>query len=293
MPKQKAYLTSAIFLVLALAMAFLILNSPSTQIKEIANFQIILLTAGAFAIIPGIFFYPIKNTKDFLGDASIGTILGVIIFVVTAWMLGVGTGIVNLFAVFSLPSLAAFESTQIFFVAEIWPLTETIVLVGGTLVGIRLLKDFFKLKPKYAVPIAIFVVMLFFASYHFATYGRGAFEFSYLNLPAFVFNTENLGMPVCNPATGLVANCYAGALPQFILGGLWILIALATKSWVVAWRAHAISNKIVLFALFGLTPLIIGLLAIDAAILFIAFQKGLLSKELSTFKLENIFRVGT
>jgi hypothetical protein len=295
MVKQRFPITSGIFLILVLAMAFLIMNNPSTQIKEVANFNVVLAVAAGFAIFSGAFFFKIQDRKDFLGDAALGSIIGIVVFVVAGFIIGVlAQNLSNLLALFSSQTLAALYFTQIFFVAEIWPLTETIILVGGTLVVARFLppmKINKKVDLKYIV--AIFIILLFFSAYHFNTYGRGFFEYSGTGFVQFIFNTQGLGQQACNADLGIVTDCYAGALPQFILGGFWIVLALGFKSWVVAWRAHAIANKVVILRVamsFGtvLDPTILILFVIEAAIIFIAWQRNALAREIGTFKWSNV-----
>ncbi len=290
----KIRITQSIFFLVALALIFLFINPPFPDLKLTA--QTNLLFIGAAGTIFIMFLqkelksFEVKDQKDLLGDFAVGTATGVASFIALNFIIKATSGIVNLFGVIDTPTLAAASDSALIFVVEIIPLVETILLVGGTLVLAKLLKN----RIPYPKVIAAIAIMFVFAAFHFNVAGKAQFEYSTTGFLNFIGNTQGLGE--VNPVTGQVTklcgvgvqeNCISTAFPQFILGGIWIFLALAFSSWVVAWRAHSTVNLISAIMLFGFSSTLLILALLQAGVFLIVASKTKL-KEIETFKLRRV-----
>jgi hypothetical protein len=240
-------ITRGIYFLLALALLFLFQNNPTATVKEMANFNLLLIGGVGVLAITAIskkkeqVFYEVKNAKDFFGDAALGVIFGGLSFLIIGGALVGLQGITSLLGSVGGEVIAQFNSTQLFFVAVIYPVTETIILVGGTLFLYNFIKNV-KFIPFKKI-VSAFAIILLFASFHFNSIGKNYYEYSASGFINFVGEMRNLNLPSCNISEAGQA-CYSGALPVFLLGLFWVALALAFKSWVVPAFAHITWNTV-------------------------------------------------
>lgn len=282
--KFKIRITQSIFFGLSLILLFLFVNPPLPQLKEAAQYQLLFLGAAGTIFI--LFLqkelkeFEIKDANDLFGDFAIGTIAGVGTFFAANFIVAAGEGIVNLFGVISYPTLAAATTADLLFIVEIIPLVETIILVGGTMVLANVL------RVPYPKVIAAIMIMVFFAAFHFSAAGRWNYEYSFSGFVNFIGNTQISGQRLCSVV--VKENCVSTAFPQFILGGLWIALAIGFGSWVTAWRAHSTVNLIGTILLLGSQPTLIALALLQAGIVLVVWKKTKL-KEFGTFNSKRFF----
>jgi len=283
---MKIRITQSIFFLLAIALIFLYVNPPFAEVKEWSEYQ--LLFVGAAGTIFILFLqkelksFEVKNKRDLFGDFAVGTALGGFSFVLVNFILGATKGIMNLLGVMSLQAASA-NDASLLFVVEIVPLVETILLVGGVLVLAKILRSVKIPLPSIVAAVAI---MLIFAAFHFNVAGKAYYEYSGAGFINFIGNVEGIGAkPFCG--VGVQTDCVSSAFPQFLMGGIWILFALAFNSWVVAWRAHATSNLIACVLLFGLQPLLLFFCFLHVGITIVAAKKTKM-KEFDTFDFKRV-----
>ena len=272
-------ITKSIFFGMALILLFLSLNNPFAEIQGLAEFNLFMMaSAGMLVILPSSkqTWYEIKDSKELINSYAVGLIIGVFGWFVINFMVQATSGVYNLLGTVSGQMLSAVDSTQLAFVAIIFPLTETIILVGGTL----FLANFLKGRIPFNKVVAGLAIILLFSGFHFNDRNDGQFEYSISGFVNFIGNVEGIGQPD-----------YVGAFPQLLLGAFWVLMALSFKNWVVAWSAHSVSNLLSLFIIFGPEPFIFILGAVYVGITLIVLQRGGF-KFFNKFDLKGVLKSG-
>ena len=291
----KMDLTKSIFIGLVLLLFFLFVNNPFAEVQAMANANLLLI--GSLGIL--IFgigtdtFFPIKGVRDLTSDAAVGLILGVIgVFAVNIILKG-AQGIYNLTGTIQPTTLAAITTgEELFFISIIYPLTETLILVGGGLWLYNVLKGIKGIP--YPKVIAALVIVFLFAGFHFQAVavekairltGGPAFEYS---LSGFVNFIGNIVPTTVTLSNGAQVPVLFSAFPQLLLGLYWIAIGYAFRSWIVPAFAHIVNNTVALVLLVGMSPFLFMLFVLYAGIIFVVWQKNGL-KELNTFSLKDVF----
>jgi hypothetical protein len=279
----RTLITATIFGLLAIGLLFLNINSPVEGTQKTTEFMLLLIgSVGSIFYLSGSkegAFFEIRDSKDFINDISLGVVFGLASTLLTVMIIGGTKLVLNLFGYLDSSIIVSLSNEAKIFTIWFFPLTETLVLVGGFLLLMRVLP----IPKKFgAVPLraigAILIVMTLFAAFHFNDRGKMYYEYSVAGFTQFIGNTGGMG-----------TNAYHGALPQFILGGLWIVLAVAFRSWVVAAFAHVLNNAVSVGQVIGFGDVVVlGTLLLLAGITIVVYQRNQFS-ELSTFNVSGLY----
>jgi hypothetical protein len=292
----------AVFIILSLVSIFFFVNSPIESVKQNALLVILM-----FATLTPIVltnkevsdYFQITSFKNFVEYGCIGVIWGILSIVVASVLIKSLNAVYNLFGTISAVNASTYSAEQIFFTAISFPISETVLLVASVLaivvfapkirldewlillivavlaffanadflvvIGLLLVASFFfftkikitKLNINATLVIAFLLITLVFSFLHYNSRGKEQFEYSIGGLLNFSLNTSGFG-----------SSTYVGALPQLILGSIWLISALVYKNFIVPMVAHIAQNTFALYTILGLNSvlvfifLILGLLLI-------------------------------
>ena len=273
MVKQKrTNISVMIFVALAIVLFFLYINNPFSEVQEMANSNLILIGAIGILVVGGStgLFYDVNGRKDLVNDTAVGIILGFLGVFLISIMLA-GFGVLSLAGSISPASIASISSSdQIFFIALVYPFTETLILIGGGLFLYNILKSI-KVLP-FPKLFAGFGIMFLFAGFHFTALSAGQYEYSFSGFINFIGNTENFA---------------SSAFPQMLMGLYWVMLGFGFRSWIVPATAHVVNNTVSLYTILGLNPVLIALFVLYIGIVGIIWWKTSF-KEFSTFSVKEM-----
>jgi len=251
----KVKILPGLFLLLALFLGFLYLNSPFEDIQELAQLNLFFVVAGALMFIiflkaPDLAKIQLESASEFFDEYSTGLVLGVVAAGLTA-SLAIGLDrIINFTGSITAASIAQMSDTTIFFVVQVLPFLETMILVGVTLV----FGSFLKGKIPYNYLIAAVVASAFFAAFHFAAVSGGDYEYSIQGFYEFVTSID-------------------GALVHFSFGLISAVIFLGYRSFVIPYSLHAMNNLMATAGIIGWTPFLTTILVINIGIVVLTLSK--------------------
>ena len=264
--------TVSIFVILSILVAFFFLNSPLTQVKE--NSQFILLVFGAVVSLvlltkKHIDYFDTSSASTLVEKGSIGIVWGFLSMAIATFVIKSISAVYNLFGSVSAVSASAYGADLQFYTIWIYPIAETMILLGGVFALTDVLPKIRVWKINATIIAAFFAMMLIFGAFHFNDRGKDFFEFSANGLINFIGNTKDFG-----------TNGYVGALPQVVLAGIWLISAYLYKNWLVPLFAHIASNAFFLGLLIGFfNPVILGTALFLGMILFFGVtRKDTISK---------------
>lgn len=271
-------------ILLGLAMLFLNTVSPfeSTKIASQWNLNLVGVLGAvilfAFTEKKEVFddFFRVHDYREFFSRIASGVLWGILTIVFLLISVGSFAFLVNLFGSIPATTLASLSQEGAFFVVFVQPLTETILILAGTLFLYSLLKN----NIPFAMPVAIVCIAMLFAAFHFAVEGKDYYEYSIKGFINFIGDVKGYGQ-----------QGYHGGFPFLMLGLFWISLAIIYKSFVEPFAAHMTYNLMVL--LFSSpTKEVVGLLNAIALALFLIFVFALYFTKLKVFgeyKIERLF----
>ena len=227
---------------LAFALLFVYTITPGSAIQDMSLWNLLLLgTIGSVVLVAStnkqaVEWFRLKSTSQFFSHFTIGIILGVVVTFAVSYLITGLSMLYNVLGAIPYSTLASMGTGDFLFTVIIQPMTETLLIVSGVLFLAAALK-------KYKIPqhkvIAIILIMVVFAAFHFTTRGAQYYDSSLTGFINFIGDTEGWG-----------TAAYHGAFPQFLLGIFWAILALGYQSYIVPFAAHLANNLLaVMFAI--------------------------------------------
>lgn len=273
----KIKILQGMFLATALFMAFLYVNSPFEEIKSMTLIVNFFLLASTFLFIifittPKLKDIELSGGKEFFEEYAIGAVLGLIanVFVMT---LAFGLDkVINFTGSITPMSIQLMSDTALLFLVHFLPLTETIILIGTTVV----VGSFLSKRVPMPLLVGGIIASLFFAAFHFAAVAGplstqpGVFEYSVDGFVKFVTSMD-------------------GALIHFSFGFFSVLLFLGFRSFIILYSVHHLNNLLVAVQALGWTDLLVALAAIDVGLVLLAVMYAKPMVKLNQFSLKRVF----
>lgn len=273
----KVRILQGIFFLMAIFIAFLYINNPFAEIKELALVVDFFLGASTILLIifwttPGLGDIQLRSAREFFEEYSLGCFAGLGVFGLAYFLALSLDRVINLTGSVSEMAVQRMSDTALIFLVHVLPLFETVILVGITLV----VGSFLTKRIPYPYLVGGVVASVVFAMFHFAAVAGplsatpGAFEYSFEGFVDFVTSLD-------------------GALVHFSFGLVSVLIFLAGRSFVGLYSLHHVNNLLAGAEIVGWTDLMVTFAVVDVAIVLLTFSYARPWRKLNEFKFGRVF----